>query len=235
MRDFILVLSVIALLISAVWVIQSGFDYEPIIVFLLGLVGILYHIFNSSNDKNKQEPSLSNISNSAQNVVTVNLGRTEKEIKQKNHNTDPSPEKASNEREAKIEFMKNKLNILFIDDDKNFEIVKVLKDNGWKNTKTVVDIKGVDIPVVKNSDIYFVDINGVGKLMNLDYEGLDIALMLKQRYPDKKVVIYSANKEFNAFHDAWEECDYKLEKNALPYQFQNLVENYSIEIYSRNQ
>lgn len=235
MRDLILVISVIALLISAAWVIQSGFDYEPIIVFLIGLVGILYHIFNNLNDKSKNEPSVSNVSNSARNVVTVNLGKAEKESNQKNNNRDPSPEKVSNEREAKIEFMKHKLNILFIDDDKKFEIVKVLKDNGWKNTKTVVDIKGVDIPVVKNSDIYFVDINGVGKQMNLDYEGLDIALMLKQRYPDKKVVIYSANKEFNAFHEAWTACDYKLEKNALPYQFQNLVENYSIDIYTRKQ
>jgi len=77
-----------------------------------------------------------------------------------------------------------------------------------------------------------VDINGVGKLLGCEYEGLDIALMLKQKYPKKKTVIYSANKNNNAFHKAWDLCDYKLEKNALPYQFQGLVEQYSIELFT---
>ncbi|HMO41472.1 MAG TPA: hypothetical protein PKC76_19065 [Saprospiraceae bacterium] len=83
-------------------------------------------------------------------------------------------------------------------------------------------------------DIYFVDINGVGKLLNCKNEGLDLALMLKQRYPDKKVVIYSANSKNNVFHEAWDKCDSKIEKNALPYQFQSLVEQYSVEKYKNN-
>jgi hypothetical protein len=112
---------------------------------------------------------------------------------------------------------------LFIDDDKKFSYVQNLKDGGWKLTKTIADIKNVDVPAVKKSHIFFVDINGVGKLLNLEHEGLDLALMLKQRYPDKKVIIYSANKNSNAFHQAWNICDYRLEKNALPYQFQSLV------------
>jgi hypothetical protein len=57
--------------------------------------------------------------------------------------------------------------------------------------------------------------------------------MLKQKYPNKKVVIYSANKNSNSFHKAWDECDFKLEKNALPYQFQNLVEQYSLDLTSQ--
>ena len=68
------------------------------------------------------------------------------------------------------------------------------------------------------------------KLINCEHEGLDIALMLKQKYPNKKVVIYSANKN-NNFHPAWDQCDFKLEKNALAYQFQSLVEQYSLELY----
>jgi hypothetical protein len=60
---------------------------------------------------------------------------------------------------------------------------------------------------------------------------LDLALMLKDKYPQKKVVIYSANKKTNAFHEAFDKCDFRLEKNALPNQFQNLVEKYSIEFY----
>lgn len=102
------------------------------------------------------------------------------------------------------------------------------------HTKSVVDIKTIDTPNVKENDIYFVDINGVGKLLNLEYGGLDLALMLKQRFPQKKVVIYSANKTSYSFHEAWEKVDFKLEKNALPYQFQNLVEQYSLELHNTN-
>ena len=119
---------------------------------------------------------------------------------------------------------------MFIDDDKNFNVVKILKDSGWKNTKTIVDIKSLDLPIVKETHVFFVDINGVGNLLKLEYGGLDLALMLKQKYPQRKVVIYSANKNSNSFHKAWDECDFKLEKNALPYQFQNLVEEFSLEL-----
>ena len=124
----------------------------------------------------------------------------------------------------------SRVKILFIDDDTKFNIVKILKDSKWKNTKSVVDIKSLDIPIVSEADIFFVDVNGVGKLLNCEHEGLDLALMLKQKYPNKKIVIYSANKN-NNFHQAWDQCDFKLEKNALAYQFQSLVEQYSLELY----
>lgn len=132
-------------------------------------------------------------------------------------------------RESKIDALKNRYRILFIDDDKNFNIVKILKASGWKHTTAVQDLKSLDSESVRTSDIFFVDINGVGKLLNCQFEGLDLALMLKQRYPDKIVGIYSANRNNNAFHDAWDTCDFKLEKNALPYQFQSLVEKYSLD------
>ena len=101
------------------------------------------------------------------------------------------------DRATVIESLKSKTCVLFIDDDRNFNVVKILKDSGWKNTKTVVDIKTLDIPVVKDADIVFVDINGVGKMLNLQYEGLDLALMLKQKYPEKKIIIYSATKNIS--------------------------------------
>ncbi len=138
------------------------------------------------------------------------------------------------DRNLIIERLKSKVSILFIDDDKKFNIVKILKDSQWRNTNTVVDIKSVDLQIIKDADIIFVDINGVGKLLQCEHEGLDIALMLKQKYPNKKIVIYSANKYNDNFHPAWDACDFKLEKNALSYQFLSLVEQYSIELYSQN-
>lgn len=121
---------------------------------------------------------------------------------------------------------------MFIDDDKNFNIVKILKDSGWRNTKTIIDVKTLDDQNIKNSEIIFVDINGVGKLLSLPNEGLDLALMIKQKYQKKKVIIYSANSSNNSFHEVWELADNRLAKNALPYQFQHLVEKYSLEFYN---
>jgi hypothetical protein len=163
---------------------------------------------------------------SSTNTINLNLGKMEKD-----NNVETESKNDSLNREAKIDSLKSKVKILFIDDDKKFNIVKILKDSKWKNTKSVVDIKSLDIPIVKEADILFVDVNGVGKLLKCEHEGLDIALMLKQKYPDKKIVIYSANKN-NNFHSAWDICDFKLEKNALPYQFQSLVEQYSLELYA---
>ena len=139
----------------------------------------------------------------------------------------------SSKRQGLLDELRKKTYILFIDDDKNFAVVNILKQSGWKNTKTIVDIKTLDILQIREADIIFIDINGVGKLLKLENEGLDIALMLKRKYPNKKVIIYSANRKHDNFHEAWSLCDYKLEKNALPFDFINLVENYSIELNER--
>ena len=182
----------------------------------------------SRNKSINVNPTISSTSSPTNNInVNVNTNETPKVEKEKSKTT-----KSTDNREALIDSLKSKVQILFIDDDSKFNVVKILKDSGWKKTLTVTDIKSIDIPIIKESDIFFVDINGVGKLLGCEYEGLDIALMLKQKYPKKKTVIYSANKNNNAFHKAWDLCDYKLEKNALPYQFQGLVEQYSIELFT---
>lgn len=232
MKKIILLLSLIALIISIAWVFKSGFSHEPLIVMITGIAGIIGHFAIPNSKKNDDTKVSQSITGGNQEVnVNVNLGN-----KPHKHNQASHEEKAIQKisRDEIIEIMKPKLKILFIDDDTKFNVVKILKDSGWKGTKTVIDIKGIDTRRVKEADIYFVDINGVGKILDCKDEGLDLALMLKQRYPNKKVVIYSANSKNNIFHEAWEKCDFKLEKNALPYQFQSLVEQYSVENYTNN-
>lgn len=67
------------------------------------------------------------------------------------------------------------------------------------------------------SDIFFVDIQGVGKKLDFQDEGLGLANALK----NKKVVIYSAENRGDRFHEA----DDSLPKNAEPFQFQQTIEN----------
>ena len=224
----IVVVAFIGLIGGAIWAFVSHWEPEPLILITVSVIEIIaFFIVKGAVSENSEVQALgSNINHGSVNV-NVNV-EANSSIKSEEEKVERN-ETQSDNREAKIDFMKSRTKILFIDDDKNFNVVKILKDSGWKHTKSIIDIKSVDSPIVKDAHIHFVDINGVGKLLSLPHEGLDLALMIKQRYPEKKVIIYSANRNTNAFHEAWDTCDFKLEKNALPNQFQNLVEQYSTE------
>jgi len=129
-----------------------------------------------------------------------------------------------------FENKKKRVSILFIDDDTKFKVVKILKTAGWINTSSVRDIKSLDDQIVKNTDIFFVDVQGVGLALQFNEEGLGLALALKNKYPNKKVVIYSAETKGDRFHEALRKADSFLAKNAEPYEFQQLVEQYSSDL-----
>lgn len=234
----VVIIAIISLIIGTLWAVKTQWDYEPILLIAISTMELItfsiLKFITAVKDNSEAElltiPVKANETIEQKVSVNVTIGKNEIEGLEK---TIEDP-KQGLPREEIINIMKNKVQILFIDDDKKFNVVKNLKDGGWRLTKTVEDIKNVDVPIVKASYILFVDINGVGKALNLEYEGLDLALMLKQRYPEKKVIIYSANKNSYSFHKAWTSCDYRLEKNALPYQFQSLVESYSIELFKKD-
>lgn len=120
--------------------------------------------------------------------------------------------------------IKEKIRILFVDDDHTkFKMVSILKRAGWINTKSVKDIFDLDDPKIHESDIIFVDINGVGKTLFED-QGLGLASALKEKYTEKKIILYSAESTGDRFHKALRTVDDCLPKNAEPYQFINLVE-----------
>jgi hypothetical protein len=213
------IVALIGVIGGSIWSVLSGWEMEAIVLTTVSFFQILgYVVLRSLGAEDAQQQ----IDDKIKPVETAPAGKQSISVANLNEK----------DRQTIIDAMKSKLKVLFIDDDKNFNVVKILKDSGWRHVKTVVDIKHLDIPTVSEAEIFFVDINGVGKLLNLANEGLDLALMLKQKYSSKKVVIYSANKNSNSFHKAWDECDFKLEKNALPYQFQSLVEQFSIEIHN---
>lgn len=228
---------VIGLIGGIAWALSTNGDVEALITASVSFVLVIGNLASTFMEDTQSIPvsesqSTQTITQSPSQTQTVYLTVNNDEKKDVQKKPEDIP--TAMDREAIINNMQSKTRILFIDDDKNFNVVKLLKNSGWKHTKTVTDVKTLETPYVKESDVIFVDINGVGVQLNLPAEGLDLALMLKQKYPEKKVIIYSANKKNDVFHNAWSVCDYKLEKNALPYQFQNLVEEYSIDIYNKN-
>lgn len=188
------------------------------------VISILRYFYNRTDDsESKLSPSQSN--NQTQNV-TVNV-------------TQPSIVSNTSDIEAKesmtpltIDGIRAQTNILFIDDDKEFKIVKILKRAGWKNTCffSDTDVKDINAEKIRNAHIIFVDIKGVGQTMYND-EGLGLVVDLKKKYPRKKVVIYSAISEHSLFHDAIKLADDQIPKNSQPAVFVSLIETLAEDIW----
>lgn len=130
-----------------------------------------------------------------------------------------------------LEELKTICRILFIDDGE-FDVPNILINSGWRNTKKLPDIKSLDSLDVRDADIIFVDIAGVGRILRFSDEGLGLISALKKKYPHKKVVVYSAQRRGNRFHEGLSDADARLPKNADPFQFEILVEEFAKEAFS---
>ena len=143
-----------------------------------------------------------------------------------NNNLNSSFQKSS---DAPYEKKKTKDNchILFIDDQHDdFKMVSILKKAGWNNTRAIKDLTDLDDNKVIEASIIFVDINGVGTQIFED-QGLGLAAALKDKYPNKTIIIYSAEPTGNRFNKKLRKVDESLPKNAEPYEFISLIEQYS--------
>ncbi len=169
----------------------------------------------------ENNPNISPTNNNA-NHLTVNFASNPESLN--------SEKNLSNKESDDIEKLRKSTTILFIDDDTKFKVVKILVNEGWVNTKSITDLKSYNDDVIKNSDIVFVDVQGVGKILECKDEGLGLALNIKSKYSDKKVVIYSAVQIHNVFHDAIQKVDFLLSKDAEPYEFISLIERFSKEL-----
>jgi hypothetical protein len=145
------------------------------------------------------------------------------------NSSDQNKEKKETSEQKKTR-VKEKIRILFIDDNHtDFKIVSILKKSGWVNTKSIKDVINLDEQKVKDADIIFVDINGVGTNLFKD-EGLGLASALKKKYQNKKIIIYSADTKGDRFHKALREVDGCLSKDAEPFQFSNLIDSLSNDL-----
>jgi hypothetical protein len=131
------------------------------------------------------------------------------------------------ERGDNLGAAKERTRILFIDDDTTFSVVKILKQAGWTQTKIIKDVRSLDDPDIKTASIFFVDIQGVGKALKFADQGLGLARALKHKYPEKWLVIYSAEPKGDVFHQAFRIADDRISKTADPYEFQTIVETFA--------
>ncbi|HMQ87905.1 MAG TPA: hypothetical protein PKB07_09980 [Flavilitoribacter sp.] len=132
--------------------------------------------------------------------------------------------------------LKMKTNILFID-DRVFGNVDIIKNSGWKKTNQIKDADSLDQKEIRDAHILLIDIQGVGKKLKFREEGLGLIQALKERYPNKKVIVYSSEDQgkIEAFHPAINIADARLPKNADPYQYEVYIERYSREVFALSQ
>lgn len=175
-------------------------------------VAIIGWIILAIKKNKKMETPVSSTSN--KNIITINNNALQANgtLQQKQNN---QPKRKEDYR------------ILFIDDNHtDFNMVSILKKAGWPNTKAVKDLTDLDDLKAREASIIFVDINGVGTQMFED-QGLGLAAALKDRYPEKTIILYSADPTGNRFDKKLKKVDDTLPKNAEPYEFISLIEQYS--------
>lgn len=184
----------------------------------VAVVGFVFtKLFSKHSPSNLvQSPSIDSNNNS----IEITIGTPSKDAE----DMLPSVEKPK----KTLEDYKNETRILFVDDDARFKVAKILAKSGWVHTKLIKDCETLDDQDVKDAQILFIDVQGVGVAMSFSDEGLGLALAIKQKYPKKTVVIYSAETNGDRFHKALREADSFLPKNADPYEFQKIVEEFTV-------
>lgn len=121
--------------------------------------------------------------------------------------------------------------VLFID-DKSFKIVDILRREGWERVEKIKD-STLEDKHVKDAHIIFVDIDGVGLVLNFHDQGLGLAAAIKEKYPEKIVIVYSAYKRKDwALHDSFKVVDDYITKAVDPYLYIRMIEKYSKALFT---
>lgn len=130
---------------------------------------------------------------------------------------------------------KRKIRIGFID-DKKFKIVDLLKQEGWTRIDYVEDILSLTDHFVLDHDVLFIDIQGVGVALEFEKEGLGLLKALREQYPEKVLIAYSAESEskIDTFDEAFNSANFRLRKTAEPYEFIRLLKKAANIVFSHD-
>lgn len=132
-----------------------------------------------------------------------------------------------------IDQLKNTVNILFVDNEV-FNLTTELKDKeGWRRLSVVQDISSLSQKELIDAHILCIDIQGVGKELGFNDEGLGLIVAIHEKYPEKKIIMYSAEAQgqIDAFHPAEGIVDERLRKSANRYLFETTIERLAQEAF----
>lgn len=161
-------------------------------------------------------------------IKLINKGKEGKEGKVVNGGSIIDDVNVKSEKRESIESLKAKTHILFIDDER-FSMVDILRSVGWRNTQYKKDIVNLQDPSVLSAHIIFVDIYGVGTTLFKD-QGFGLANALKDKYPNKVIIICSGEDQGNIFNKTLRKVDECISKSAEPYEYISMVEEFAQSI-----
>lgn len=131
--------------------------------------------------------------------------------------------------EPTIESDRKKYKILIIDDE-GFAQKEGLNKLGFKD----IDVKFnyTNMEEYSAYDIIFCDINGVAKEIDPYFQGAALAKMIKEMYPDKYVIIFSALDQSLDFYPYYSSVDATIIKNLNSNQLSEKLDQYIATISS---
>ena len=159
-----------------------------------------------SHNKDRDKNSISNVINQ-----TINIDN--KDI----------VDNTENRTERKINKSKSTVVILFIDDNK-VSFIQAMKKAGYSIVRYLKDCNNIHIQYVVDADIIFVDVNGVAMTLFPKEQGFGLAKAIKEQYPNKCVVLYSAEPQY--FKKDYNILDSVLPKNSEPYEFIKIIDDW---------
>lgn len=132
-----------------------------------------------------------------------------------------------------LEQLKISVNILFVDNEFYNLTTELKEKEGWRNIICVSDISSLTQFELVNAHIICLDIQGVGIELGFPDEGLGLIEAIHSRYPEKKIIMYSAEAQgkIDAFHPAEDCVDARLRKSANRYQFETQIERLAQEAF----
>lgn len=204
------------------WIVENKeWIFSGVGIFFITLLLSIFFKNRSNPTPNTNSSNTNSNSNSNSNNIIINNN---------NNNSEENEPLKKNEKTLNIQGLKEKTNILFIDDN-DFPIVNNLQNSGW-NASLIHDVSDIDAPIILKSHILFVDINGVAKELS-DEEGIGLVKALKNKYTtSKKIIIYSSDEEGNRFNSAFRKADDFLPKHSDYFEFLAIVEKYAGEIFN---
>lgn len=132
-----------------------------------------------------------------------------------------------------IEQLKEIVNVLFIDNESFYLTDDLKSKEGWKRIVCIEDVSSLSQPELVDAHIVCSDIQGVGKELGFSDEGLGLIMAIHNKYPEKKIIMYSAEAQgqVDAFHPAEGIVDARLKKSANRYQFETQLERLAKEAF----
>ena len=125
--------------------------------------------------------------------------------------------------------LKDKTRILLIDDEET-NLVESLKGEGW-HIKYMDDLDKYNNTYLRDAHIVCIDIKGVGKKLNIKEEGLGLVRNIKDKYPEKKIILCSSFSSHDIFDNAIDLVDKKVYKDGQTHPFDSAIEELSYKLF----